>query len=85
MAGALPSPQCGPGLNPGIEAIRGLSLLLVLPFALRGFCLSTLLLPFPQKPKLPKSNSISNAQICLNEFLRSRKCFVRKQITKKKM
>ena len=83
MARALPSPQCGPGLNPGIEAIRGLSLLLVLPFALRGFCLSTLLLPFPQKPKLPKSNSISNAQIYLNELLRTRKCFVGKQITKK--
>ena len=83
MARALPFPQCGPGLNPGIKAIRGLSLLLVLPFALRGFCLSTLLLPFPQKPKLPKSNSISNAQICLNELLRTRKCFVGKQITKK--
>ena len=83
MARALPPPQCGPGLNPGIKAIRGLSLLLVLPFALRGFCLSTLLLPFPQKPKLPKSNSISNAQICLNELLRTRKCFVGKQITKK--
>ena len=84
MARALPFPQCDPGLNPGIKAIRGLSLLLVLPFALRGFCLSTLLLPFPQKPKLSKSNSISNAQICLSEFLRTRKCFVGKQITKNK-
>ena len=30
-------PPCGPGLNPGVDAICGLSLLLVLSLALRGF------------------------------------------------
>ena len=34
---ALTSHQCGPGSNPGVDAICGLSLLLVLSFALRGF------------------------------------------------
>ena len=34
---ALASHQCGPGSNPGVEAICGLSLLLVLSLALRGF------------------------------------------------
>ena len=34
---ALAFHQCGPGLNPGVEAICGLSLLLVLSFAPRGF------------------------------------------------
>ena len=34
---ALTSHQCGPGSNPGVDAICGLSLLLVLPLAPRGF------------------------------------------------
>ena len=34
---ALASHRCGPGSNPGVEAICGLSLLLVLSLALRGF------------------------------------------------
>ena len=34
---ALPSNQCGPGSNPGVDAICGLSLLLVLSLAPRGF------------------------------------------------
>ena len=34
---ALVSHQCGPGSNPGGDAICGLSLWLVLSFALRGF------------------------------------------------
>ena len=34
---ALASYQCGPGSNPGVDAICGLSLLLVLFFAPRGF------------------------------------------------
>ena len=37
VARALTSHQCGPGSNPGIDAICGLSLLLVLSFAPRGF------------------------------------------------
>ena len=34
---ALTSHQCGPGSNPGVNAICGLSLLLVLSLAPRGF------------------------------------------------
>ena len=34
---ALASHQCGPGSNPCVDAICGLSLLLVLSLALRGF------------------------------------------------
>ena len=29
--------QCGPGLNPGVDAIGGLSLLLVVSFTPKGF------------------------------------------------
>ena len=42
---------------PGVNAIRGLSLLLVLSFAPRGFSLSTPVFPSPQKPAFPNSNS----------------------------
>ena len=37
MVRALASHQCGPGSNPGVDAICGLSLLLVLSLAPRGF------------------------------------------------
>ena len=37
MMRALASLQCGPGSNPGVDAICGLSLLLVLSLAARGF------------------------------------------------
>ena len=55
---ALASQQCGPGSNPGIGAICELSLLLVLPFAPRGFSLGTPVFPSPQNPTFPNSNSI---------------------------
>ena len=57
---ALASHQCGPGSNPGIDAICGLSLLLVLSFALRGFTLGTPVFPSPQKPTFPNSHSTRN-------------------------
>ena len=57
---ALASQQCGPGSNPGVDAICGLSLLLVLSFAPRGFSPGTLVFPSPQKPTFPNSNSIRN-------------------------
>ena len=60
----------------------GLSLLLVLFFALRGFSPGTSVFPSPQKPTLPTSNSIWNARTRFNEFLRSPKCSVVKQIKK---
>ena len=73
---ALASHQCGPGSNPGVDAICGLSLLLVLSFAPRGFSPGTPVFPSPQKPTLPNSNSIWNARRSLNEFI-----WVKKQFT----
>ena len=60
VARALASHQCDPGSNSGIDAICGLSLLLVLSLALRGFSLRTLVFPSPQKPTFPNSNSTRN-------------------------
>ena len=60
MVRALASHQCVPGSNPGVDAICGLSLSLVLFFAPRGFSLGTLVFPFPQKPTFPNSNSTRN-------------------------
>ena len=42
---ALASHQCCPGLNPGVDAICGLSLLLVFSIALRGFSAGTPVFP----------------------------------------
>ena len=60
MVRALASHQCGPGSNPGVDAICGLSLLLVLSLAPRGFSPGTLFFPSPQKPTFPNSNSTRN-------------------------
>ena len=60
MVRALVFHQCGPGSNPGVEAICGLSLLLVLSLAPRGFSPGTPVFPSPQKPTLPNSNSTRN-------------------------
>ena len=60
MVRALASHQCGPGSNPGVEAICGLSLLLVLSFAPRDFSPGTPVFPSPQKPAFPNSNSTRN-------------------------
>ena len=76
---ALASRQCGPGSNLGVDAICGLSLLLVLSLAPRGFSLGTPVFPSPQKPILPNSNSIWNARTRLKEFILTPKCFVGKQ------
>ena len=54
---ALASYQSGLGSKPGVDAICGLSLLLVLSFAPRGFSLGTPVFPSPQKPTFPNSNS----------------------------
>ena len=51
------SHQCGPGLIPGPGVICGLSLLLVLVFAPRGFSPGTPVFPSPQKPTFLNSNS----------------------------
>ena len=57
---ALAPHQCGPGSNPGVDAICVLSLLLVLSFALRGFSPGTLVFSSPQKPTFPNCNSTKN-------------------------
>ena len=57
---ALASHQCSPGSNPGVDAICGLSLLLVLSLAPRGFSPGTPVFPSPQKPTFPNSNSTRN-------------------------
>ena len=57
---ALASHQCGPVSNPGVDAICGLSLLLVLSFAPRLFSASTPVFSSPQKPAFPNSNSTRN-------------------------
>ena len=57
---ALAPHQCGPGSNPGGDAICVLSLLLVLSFALRGFSPGTLVFSSPQKPTFPNFNSTKN-------------------------
>ena len=54
------SARCGPGSNPGVDAICELSLLLVLSFAPRGFSLRTPVFPSPQKPTFLNSNSTRN-------------------------
>ena len=69
MVRALASHQCGPGSTPGVDAICGLSMLLVLSFAPRGFSPSTTVFPSAQKPTLSNSNSIWNARTRLNEFI----------------
>ena len=60
MVRALASHQCGPGSYPRVDAICGLSLLLVLSFAPRGFSPGTPVFPSPQKPAFPNSNSTRN-------------------------
>ena len=54
---ALASHQFDLGSNPGVDAICGLSLLLVLSFAPRGFSPGTPVFPSPPKPTFPNSNS----------------------------
>ena len=51
---------CGLGLNPGVDAIRGLSLLLVLSLVPRGFSPGAKVFPSPLNPTFPNSNSTKN-------------------------
>ena len=52
----LASHQCVSGSIPGPSVICGLSLLLVLFSATRGFSLGTPVFPSPQNPTFPNSN-----------------------------
>ena len=65
MVWALASHQ----MNPRVDAICGLRLLLVLSLAPRGFFLGTLVFFSPQKPTPPNSNSIWNARTRLKRVL----------------
>ena len=60
MVRALASQQCGPGSTRGVDAICGLSLLLVLSLAPSGFSPGSSVFPSPQKPTFPDSNSTGN-------------------------
>ena len=60
MVRALASHQCGSGSTPGVDAICGSSLLLVLSLVQRGFSPGTPVFPSPQKPTFPNSNSTRN-------------------------
>ena len=55
---ALASHRCGPSSIPRLGVICGLSLLLVLVLAPRGFSPGILVFPSAQKPTLLNSNSI---------------------------
>ena len=55
---ALAAHQCGPGSIPGLGVICGLSLLLVLVLAPRGFSPGTPVFLSPQKPIFLHSNSV---------------------------
>ena len=81
MVRALDSHQYDPGSNTDVDAICGLSLLLVLSLAPRGFSPGTPVFPPPQKPTFSNSNSIWNARTRLNVFSRTLKCFEGKQTT----
>ena len=82
---ALASHQCGPGSNPGVNAICGLSLLLVFSLAPRGFSPGTPVFLSPWKPTLLNLNSTWNARTHLKDFLKPPKYFVGKQTNKYKL
>lgn len=63
--------QCGTGSRPAIDAIWGLSLLLVLSLNSSPSCFW-----YSGFPNTSKFNSICNARTHLNEFLRIPKCYV---------
>ena len=75
-----PSPPMWPGFMSRLDVVCGLSLLLVLSLAPRGFPPGTPVFP-SQKPTLPNSHSIRNGRTRLNGFLITPRCFVGKQIT----
>ena len=67
--GALAFHQCVPGSIPGPGVLCGLSLLLVLFLAPRGFSPGTPVFSSPQNPTFPNSNSIWNCQALYHEPL----------------
>ena len=53
----ISSHHCGPGSNPGVNTACGLSLLLVLSFASRGYSSGTPVFPSSQKPSFSNFHS----------------------------
>ena len=80
MVRALASHQCGPGSTPGPGVICGLSLLLVLVLAPRGFSPGTPVFPSPQNKNQQILITSGAHEHVLTSFL-APKCFVGKQIT----
>ena len=76
-------PSMWPLFKSRIDAICGLSLLLVLSLAPRGFSPGTPVFSSPQKPTFSNSNSIWNARTHLNDFIWTPKCFMGKKAKKK--
>ena len=69
MVRAFAFHQCGPGSNPGVGAICGYYLfLLILSLAPRGFSPGTPVFLSLKKPTLPDSNSIWNTRTCFSKF-----------------
>ena len=61
---AFASNQCGLGSNPGVDAICGLSLLLVLYIVPRGFSPRTEVSPSPTFPNSILSEMIDEESLC---------------------
>ena len=78
MVRAFASHQCDPGSTPGLGVICGLSLLLVLVLAPRGFSSGTGPLLKYQHIQIPITSGVH--EHVLTSF-RAPKCFVDKQIT----
>ena len=79
---ALASPQCGAGSNPSVNAICGLSLLLVLSLSLRRFSPSTLAFPSLQNPTFPKSGrGTTTLWICYLQIVIHLYLFIYSKIT----
>ena len=75
------SHQCGLDSIPGCGVICGLSLLLVLYSAARGFSPGTPVFPLLKSQHFQIPIRSWNAQTFLNEFLRTPRCSVGKQVT----
>ena len=60
MLRALAFHQCDTHSSPGVNATSGLSFLLLLFFAAKGFSPISSVFPSPEKPTIPYSNSTSN-------------------------
>ena len=65
----ISSHHCGPGSNPGVNTACGLSLLLVLSFASRGYSSCTPVFPSSQKPSFSNFNSTRKSSGWIEEPL----------------